>query len=91
MKEEISYCVEYKRKDERRYLPRSSWGFEDKELALRIAKMAASEIINARVIEQRRRIIKVFTKEITRAKYEALIAQGFIKAETLELSKKIFD
>jgi len=31
------------------------------------------------------------TAEIRRAKYDALITQGFTKAEALELSKTLFD
>ena len=60
MKQTITYCVEYRKDDEHFYQP-SFYGFEDKELSIKIAKKASSTL-NVRIIEQRRRIVKVFAK-----------------------------
>lgn len=62
MKEVIEYCVEYRRDDERKY-HRSSFGFKDKEIALRIAEKA-SRILHSRIVEQKRRVIKTFSLTI---------------------------
>jgi len=59
MKEVIVYCVEYRRDDESRYCP-SFQGFTDKDLAMSIAEKA-SAILHARVVEQRRKVIKTYT------------------------------
>ncbi len=62
MNPETEYCVEYKPKGRKLY-HKSFWGYHDKELALGIAKVG-SEILDARVIEQKRKVIKVFKKGI---------------------------
>ena len=58
MKENITYCVEYRRDDEHVYQS-SFFGFWDKDTAMNIAEKA-SKILHARVVEQRRKVIKTF-------------------------------
>ncbi|HEA67763.1 MAG TPA: hypothetical protein ENI07_13195 [Desulfobacterales bacterium] len=57
MKETVEYLIEYKGPGKRRYF-RTFIGFKDKEFALKLA--ARPDIVSARVVEQRRKIIKVF-------------------------------
>lgn len=61
MKEIVRYCVEYRRDDKRKYQP-SFFGYEDKEMAMEIAEKA-SKTLHARVVKQRRKVIKTFIKK----------------------------
>lgn len=60
-KESITYCVEFRRSDESKYT-KSFNGFRNKNIAMMSAE-SATDNLHARVVEQRRRIIKVFKKK----------------------------
>ncbi len=59
MKEHVTYCVEYRRDDVPIY-QLSFYGFKDKDVAIHFAEKA-STTLHARVVEQRRKVIKVFS------------------------------
>ncbi|HEA65260.1 MAG TPA: hypothetical protein ENI07_00320 [Desulfobacterales bacterium] len=62
MKKTVEYLIEYKGPGKRRY-SRTFTSFKDKKFALKLAAQSdciRTGIVSARVVEQRRKIIKVF-------------------------------
>ena len=65
MRESVEYCIEYKVRGET-YYRKSFHGLKNKELALKTAlnsskNLSMGEIKKIRVVEQKRKIIRVFS------------------------------
>ena len=62
MKEIIEYCIDHKRRDEHYYKRGTPWGWCTKKFAISYAKASAKSMpdLKYRVVEQKRKIIKVF-------------------------------